>query len=199
MKRALDVVFSLANLIAFAPILVAIACAISLTSKGPVLFRQRRIGKDGRPFTILKFRSMTNDPHAPTVTAVGQFLRISSLDELPQLANILIGDMSFVGPRPLMPRDQPCDCRTKRIRGSVRPGLTGLAQVSGRNRLTDAERFELDRSYVAAQSTALDLQILFTTLVRVATCDGAQAGPHSRPTANILDRRWNDLYSAASK
>ncbi len=149
----------------------------------PVLFRQIRSGRDTRPFELVKFRTM-RDAHdrqgrplldEERLTALGRFLRASSLDELPELWNIIRGDMSLVGPRPLLPDYLPfyLDCQARRH--EVRPGLTGLAQVNGRNAQSWEERFKLDVHYVDSQSFWGDMQILFLTVWRVVSRDGISA------------------------
>lgn len=149
----------------------------------PVLFRQRRPGLMGRSFTLLKFRTMTNErgsdgaelPDSQRLTAFGRFLRASSIDELPELWNVLRGDMSLVGPRPLLEEYLPLYNDRQRTRHLVRPGLTGWAQVNGRNSLGWAERFELDVWYVENASFFLDLKILWLTVLTVITSDGISA------------------------
>ena len=174
-KRALDVVVAAATLIALAPLLGAIAVAIRATLGSPILFRQTRIGLRERPFTILKFRTMrepcpgevwfrTNDER---VTRLGRFLRTSSLDELPELWNVFRGDMSLVGPRPLLPEYLEEYTPEERRRHDVRPGITGWAAVHGRNVLPFRERLRLDVWYVAHRSSALDLRILMRTVTQV--------------------------------
>jgi lipopolysaccharide/colanic/teichoic acid biosynthesis glycosyltransferase len=194
-KRLLDVVLSSILLVDLLPIMGLCALAIRLESRGPILYRQRRIGKDGRPFTMLKFRSMFADADASShqefvakfirgsadgqltgngqvyklvndarVTRVGRWLRKTSLDELPQLLNVLRGEMSLVGPRPPLPYElehyTPADLR----RLDAKPGITGLWQVSGRNKTTFSEMVALDLEYVRTQSLRLDISILLRTI-----------------------------------
>ncbi|HUO48992.1 MAG TPA: sugar transferase [Acidimicrobiales bacterium] len=193
-KRALDVVASAAGIMVLSPVLACIALAIRVTSSGPVLFRQTRIGRDGNEFSMLKFRTMhvqqvvthpSSQPGTaavgpfpklkddPRITSVGRLLRRKSLDELPQLFNVLLGSMSLVGPRPFVPEDailiDGWACR----RYSMPPGITGLWQVSGRNDLTFDEMSRLDQLYVSHWSLLLDLRILFRTVRVVATGYGA--------------------------
>ncbi len=177
MKRLFDFVLSLMALLMLWPVLVVIAIAIRLTSSGTAVFTQTRAGKDGRPFTIYKFRTMRleADPYGvspkngedPRLTRMGHFLRETSLDELPQLLNVLQGAMSLVGPRPLYvsQMDEWDEPQKKRLK--VRPGLTGLAQISGRANLTMEQKLELDVQYVEMQSFTFDLQILWQTLYQV--------------------------------
>ena len=157
LKRRFDVVGAIGGLIVFAPVMAAIAAAILLADGRPLLFRQTRLGRGRRPFTILKFRTMRNEE----VTAIGRLLRSTGLDELPQLVNVLWGELSAVGPRPLMAAD------VRRLgwtdpaydfRWSVPPGLTGLAQVAGARSARHALR--LDRSYIARQSLQLDIRLV---------------------------------------
>jgi len=176
-KRLFDLLVSGLLLLVLAPLLVGVGVAIRLGSRGPALFRQERAGKDGRPFMFYKFRTMRLevDPFGPSpksgadprLTRLGRFLREYSLDELPQLVNIVKGDMSLVGPRPLyVAQIAEWDERQKR-RLLVKPGLTGLAQISGRGALTREEKLDLDVQYVERASLGLDAWILLVTFVRV--------------------------------
>jgi exopolysaccharide biosynthesis polyprenyl glycosylphosphotransferase len=182
------------GLLAISPLLLAIAVAIRLSDKGPALFTQARVGKDGGQFKIYKFRTMVVDAEArladlqarnesdgvlfkmrddPRITAVGAWLRRWSLDELPQLLNVLLGDMSLVGPRPALPREAEQYADHVRRRLVVKPGVTGLWQVSGRSNLTWDESVRLDLRYVENWSFALDMQILWKTLAAVSKKSGA--------------------------
>jgi len=164
-------------LVLLAPLLLAIALAIRLSSSGPALFVQQRAGKGGKPFALYKFRTMRLDvepfgpspksPEDPRLTRIGRWLRERSLDELPQLVNVLKGDMSLVGPRPLYVSQVAEWNERQRRRLSVRPGLTGLAQVSGRGALTREEKLECDVQYVEQVSLRLDAVILLKTLARL--------------------------------
>jgi len=175
-KRALDVVLSAGALLVGWPVLLAIALAIRRTSPGPVLFKQERAGRHMRPFTMYKFRTMRvgaapygvspGSPEDPRLTPLGRWLRETSLDELPQLWNILKGDMSLVGPRPLYMSQARAFTERQRRRLQVRPGLTGLAQVRGRGEVPHEEKLEIDVQYVERMSLVLDLKILCRTLVR---------------------------------
>lgn len=178
----LDVAVSGAALAMSWPVLLGVAAVVRTQLGAPVLFRQRRPGRNGVPFTILKFRTMT-DARAPNgellsdgerLTAVGRWLRSSSLDELPELLNVLRGDMSLVGPRPLLDRYRPFFSTRERTRESVRPGITGLAQVLGRNRLAWSERLEADARYVETLSLRGDLRILLDTVLAVASARGVE-------------------------
>jgi len=159
------------------------AAAVGLTSPGPIVFRQERIGRGGIPFTILKFRTMINStnpvhPEADRITTVGRWLRRTSLDELPQLWNVLIGEMSMVGPRPTLAYQVERYTPKQWERLSVLPGITGLAQVRGRNGIPWSDRIDFDLEYVEIQSLRLDLRILCLTLLAVCKRDGAEG--HSR-------------------
>jgi len=193
-KRLIDVVVSVVGLILLSPTMAAISLAIKLDSPGPVLFRQTRIGKDGVPFTVLKFRSMRKDAEEkldellplnevagpifkmrddPRVTRVGKLLRRSSLDELPQLINVLRGEMSLVGPRPPLPDEVAMyeDWHRRRLEAS--PGITGLWQVSGRSEIPFDEMVMLDIYYIENWSVGMDLNILLRTIPAVLTGGGA--------------------------
>ena len=180
LKRVMDVsIASLALIMLSIPMLIA-ACAVRLKMGGPVLFRQLRPGLKGRPFEVLKFRTMTDArdergqplPDEQRLTATGRWLRRLSLDELPQLINVLRGDMSLVGPRPLLMEYLPLYTPEQARRHDVPPGITGWAQVNGRNAVDWEERFRLDVWYVDHQSLWLDLKILGLTLARVLGGDG---------------------------
>ena len=179
-KRVFDVVASGLLLLATSPVQAAVGVAIALTNGRPVLFTQDRPGRDGEVFRLWKFRSMRaerfpGEPDAARLTSLGRFLRSTSLDELPELWNVFKGDMSLVGPRPLrvsyLGRYTPRQAR----RHEIRPGITGLAQVSGRNLLTWDERFELDVNYVDTCSLGLDCLIIGRTLLEVAKRTGISA------------------------
>jgi lipopolysaccharide/colanic/teichoic acid biosynthesis glycosyltransferase len=173
-KRTLDLAVASAVAVVASPLLAGIAAAIKLDDRGPIFFRQERIGLHGRPFRIVKFRTLAGAPPQepidylisaadPRITGVGRFLRRWSLDELPQLWNVLRGEMSIVGPRPTLRYqvEQYDDFQRRRL--EVRPGVTGWAQVSGRNELPWPERIELDVWYVENRSLWLDLRILAAT------------------------------------
>jgi lipopolysaccharide/colanic/teichoic acid biosynthesis glycosyltransferase len=189
-KRAFDVVVSAAALLVAALPMALLAVAVRLTMGSPVLFRQVRPGLGGRPFAILKFRTMRDggEPDAERITRLGRFLRETSLDELPELLNVLRGDMSLVGPRPLLvaylDRYTPEQAR----RHEVRPGLTGLAQVSGRNATTWEQRLALDVEYVDSRSFALDLRIIGRTVRAVLAREGIAADGHATMPEFLGDR-----------
>lgn len=174
-KRLFDIVVSATALILLAPLLVLVAVLVRLFLGAPVLFRQTRSGKGQAPFTILKFRTMTDERDAfgqllsdtHRLTRFGRFLRATSLDELPELLNVLWGDMSLVGPRPLLPRYDPYYRDEERKRFDVLPGITGWAQINGRNGLSWEQRFTLDAWYADACGFWLDIKILFLTIGKV--------------------------------
>jgi len=190
LKRLLDLAVAAAGLLLSSPLLLAVAAAIRLRMGAPVLFRQVRPGLHGRPFEVLKFRTMSEAagpdgrplPDAERLTALGRLLRRTSLDELPQLWNVLRGDLSLVGPRPLLMRYLSRYSPEQARRHEVCPGITGWAQVNGRNALTWEEKFRLDVWYVEHWSLALDLRILALTAWRVLRGAGvAQAGHATMP------------------
>ena len=177
-KRAFDLAASALALLLLSPVLLAVAAAIALEDGAPVLFRQRRVGQGGRTFDMLKFRSMVKNAAAqgpyftqaadPRITRVGRFIRRTSIDELPQIFNVLTGDMSLVGPRPDVPAQRSLyrDADWAQ-RCSVRPGITGLAQALLRSEGTEADRLALDLRYTREVSVWLDLKIMFWTLGRL--------------------------------
>ncbi len=177
MKRFLDFFFSLIALILLSPVMLVISFLVLISSGRPVIFRQERVGYSNRLFTIYKFRTMkdgmrqtktedlTDDEVENDITFVGKILRKLSLDELPQLLNILKGDMSFVGPRPLIPQEAEIrKLRKKYNVYSVRPGITGWAQVNGRDLITDEQKAKLDKEYVKKHSIIMDIKIMFKTV-----------------------------------
>lgn len=174
-KRMLDIFFSLLSIIILSPVLLIVALLVRVKLGSPVLFKQRRPGMDEEVFTILKFRTMTSEkdsngellPDTMRLTKFGKFLRAASLDELPELFNILKGDMSFVGPRPLSVKYLPYYDEIERHRHAVRPGLTGLAQVNGRNTTSWEQRFAYDVEYVNNMSLSLDFKIIIKTFLVV--------------------------------
>ena len=169
------------------PLLLITAILIRIKLGSPVFFRQLRIGKDERPFYILKFRSMLSGdaPDDKRLTPFGQWLRATSIDELPELWNILTGKMSLVGPRPLLPQYLGHYSPRERLRHTMRPGITGLAQVNGRNALTWDARLELDAQYVEKFNFTNDLRILWRTAAVVLYRDGISAEGHV--TMGLLD------------
>ncbi|MBM3409170.1 MAG: sugar transferase [Betaproteobacteria bacterium] len=183
MKRAFDLITATVLLVALALPLALLALFIRIRLGSPVLFRQQRPGLHGKLFLMVKFRTMTDArnaqgellPDAERLTTVGRALRASSLDELPELWNVLCGDMSLVGPRPLLPEYLPLYNQHQARRHEVRPGITGWAQVNGRNALSWEDRFDLDVWYVDHRSFALDLRILALTLRKVLLREGISA------------------------
>ena len=188
LKRAVDIVGSGLALILLAPLLAWIAWRVRHELGTPVTFRQERPGLHGRPFHLIKFRSMTNArdavgnllPDASRLTPFGQWLRATSLDELPELVNVFLGEMSLVGPRPLLMEYLPFYSEEELVRHSVRPGITGLAQVNGRNEAPWDDRLRLDVEYVRTRSLSLDLTILAKTVLKVIRRDGVDVVPATR-------------------
>jgi lipopolysaccharide/colanic/teichoic acid biosynthesis glycosyltransferase len=186
-KRLFDLAVGCAALAVAAPVLAVVAAAVRVGLGSPVLFKQQRPGQGGKPFTILKFRTMTDarDPSgrlrsdAERLTRLGKWLRASSLDELPELVNVVRGDMSLVGPRPLLVQYLDRYSQRQAQRHDVRPGITGLAQVRGRNALDWSTRLALDVEYVETHSLALDLRIAFETLLTVVRRSGISADGHA--------------------
>lgn len=184
-KRAIDVAGCLLGLLLFAPVMLGATVYIYLKMGLPLLFRQQRTGVDGELFTMLKFRTMhagADLPDADRLTRAGALLRSWSLDELPQLWNVLRGEMSLVGPRPLLPEYLSYYGSFQRRRLEVKPGITGWAQVSGRNALGWEEKFRLDVWYVDHASIGLDLAILVTTVRKVLRRDGISEMGHVTAT-----------------
>ena len=185
LKRSVDVGAAAVGLVATAPIMAGTATAVAVTMGLPVTFRQQRVGEKERIFHILKFRSMRDpvDPNHPEpdhqrITKLGAFLRSTSLDELPQLLNVLKGDMSLVGPRPLLVRYLERYDSRQRTRHAVLPGITGWAQVNGRNKASWADKFEHDAWYVENWSLVLDAKILLKTAKTVVLREGVAADQH---------------------
>ncbi|MER7403024.1 exopolysaccharide biosynthesis polyprenyl glycosylphosphotransferase [Streptomyces sp. NPDC000070] len=193
-KRVLDIVLALLALILLSPVFLVTACAIKLSSPGPVLFRQERVGRDGKPFSMLKFRSMGRDAerersayldlnecsgplfkigHDPRTTPVGHVLRRWSIDELPQLLNVIHGEMSLVGPRPPLPEECEHYGPRERQRLLVKPGITCVWQVSGRSDVEFAEQVRMDLHYIADWNLLLDIALLVRTVPAVLGRRGA--------------------------
>lgn len=187
-KRIIDILLAFIGIIVLSPIFLILAIVIKYTSKGPVLFKQIRVGKDNKPFKILKFRSMyvETPKDMPThmlenpdafITNVGRIMRKTSLDELPQLWNILVGDMSIIGPRPSLPNQLDLnDLRDKNGASSIRPGLTGLAQVSGRDELEIEAKAGFDGQYANEITLLKDTSLFLKTIFSVFTSDGVKEG-----------------------
>ncbi len=189
-KRIFDLLVAGSALLLLSPILLVVALLVRVKLGSPVLFRQQRPGLHGKPFMMMKFRTMIDAfdrdgqplPDAQRLTPFGRWLRASSLDELPELLNILRGDMSLVGPRPLLMRYLPLYSPEQARRHDVRPGLTGWAQINGRNALTWDEKFALDLWYVEHRSFLLDLRILWLTVLKVVRREGiSSAGEATMP------------------
>jgi lipopolysaccharide/colanic/teichoic acid biosynthesis glycosyltransferase len=186
-KRLFDVVGSSLALVVLSPIMAAVAALVRTKIGSPILFRQVRPGRNGEPFRIVKFRTMTDDEGSDgsllsdedRLVEAGRLLRRWSLDELPELFNVILGDMSLVGPRPLLMEYLPRYTEEQARRHEMRPGLTGLAQISGRNELPWDQRFELDVWYIDNWSMWLDLKILVATLGRVLTGRGVSRQGHA--------------------
>lgn len=185
-KRLFDIVASALGLLVLSPVIIIVAWQIRKKLGSPVLFRQVRPGRDGQPFEMVKFRTMRDAvddqgkplPDSERLTPFGQFLRSTSLDELPELWNVLKGDMSLVGPRPLLMEYLPLYNAEQYRRHEARPGVTGWAQINGRNALSWEDKFKLDVWYVDNQSLWLDIKILFLTVKKVLVRDGISAADH---------------------
>lgn len=190
-KRVIDVFISLFALVVLLPFFLVIIVAIRLTRKGPAIFKQERAGKNGKPFIFYKFRTMklNIDPFGaspksgddPRLTKAGKFLREHSLDELPQLFNVLKGDMTIIGPRPLYVSQMAEWNERQRKRLLVKPGLSGLAQISGRGELTQEDKLEFDVKYVETASLWLDIKIIFMTIAQML----------GRKNKNIYEKRYS--------
>lgn len=186
LKQIIDYGAALIGLLLLSPVLIGIAVIIRIIMGKPVLFRQTRPGRDGKPFTMLKFRSMKDIrddhgallPDSERLTKFGDFLRSTSLDELPELINVIKGDMSLVGPRPLLMEYLDRYSSEQVRRHEVRPGITGWAQVNGRNTLSWTKRFEHDVWYVDNWSMWLDIKIIWLTIVKVLAREGISAQDH---------------------
>ena len=182
LKRAFDIVFSACWLVGFAPLLLVVAILVRLRLGSPVLFVQERPGLRAKPFRMVKFRTMTDErgpdgellPDEQRLTSFGRFLRATSLDEFPEMWNVLLGDMSVVGPRPLLMRYVPRYSAFQARRMEVKPGVTGWAQINGRSAIGWDEKFALDVWYVDHRSFWLDMKIVFLTFFKVLARSGAE-------------------------
>jgi sugar transferase EpsL len=187
LKRVLDITFSLSALTLALPLICLIGLSLFLTVGRPIFFRQRRPGYLGSPFWVLKFRTMSNDrdnygrllPDDERLTKIGRLLRALSIDELPQLLNVLRGEMSLVGPRPLLMEYMKLYTPIEKRRHDVLPGITGWAQINGRNALTWKKKFELDVWYVENWGLALDVKILLLTIIAVISRKGVRKQGHA--------------------
>ena len=183
LKRIIDIIGALVGLIVSSPIMLIVSLIIYLTMGRPVFFKQLRPGLNGKPFVIYKFRTMLDLkdkdgnllPDEKRITAIGKFLRSTTLDELPEFWNVLKGDMSLVGPRPLLMEYLPRYTPEQARRHNVKPGMTGWAQVNGRNAITWEEKFKLDVWYVDNWNIPLDLKIIFLTILKVFKREGVSA------------------------
>lgn len=191
LKRAFDIVVSAIALIMLTviPVMIIVPIVIKLTSKGPVIFKQKRIGKGGKPFTMYKFRTMITEQYdkdgkeimsEDRITKIGKVLRKTSLDELPQLFNVLGGSMSIIGPRPMLDYQAPRCIGEENLRFEMRPGLTGLAQVKGRNNIIWEERIQFDIEYYKTFTFWLDITILVKTVLLVFKKQGTEVKPEYR-------------------
>lgn len=196
-KRVLDTLLALIILIVLLPIFLIVAIAVKVSSKGPVLFKQTRVGRSRRTFTIYKFRTMLTE--APKdcppymfdnpdiyITKVGNFLRKSSIDELPQVLNVLKGEMSFIGPRPATPKEEELN-QLRDVYGvfTVRPGITGWAQINGRDEMYIDRKAKLDGEYVQKMSFLFDMKIFFLTIVKVFKREGIMEGKYEGDNASV--------------
>ncbi|MEC5423406.1 sugar transferase [Virgibacillus sp. C22-A2] len=180
LKRPMDFILSLAAIVVFCPLLLTVAILVRIKLGSPILFKQKRPGRNEKIFTMYKFRTMTDEknaneellPDSVRLTKFGKLLRVTSLDELPELFNILKGDMSIVGPRPLRVDYLPYYNKKQKHRHDVQPGLSGLAQVNGRNALTWEEKFDFDVQYVENVSFILDCKIIIQTILKVFKREG---------------------------
>ena len=186
-KKLFDLGATLLGLVFLSPMILLIALLVRFNHGSPVLFRQMRPGRNGESFEMLKFRTMTNArdaasnllPDDQRLTKLGRFLRFTSLDEIPELINVLNGDMSLVGPRPLLVKYLDRYSAEQARRHEVKPGITGWAQVNGRNAITWEEKFALDAWYVDHQSIVLDIKILAMTVLKVLRREGVSASGHA--------------------
>lgn len=207
-KRLFDLAAGVAIGVVTLPIQAAVAVAVARKLGRPVLFRQERPGLDGKPFELVKFRTMTDTrdstgnllPDRDRLPAFGQFLRSTSLDELPEIYNVIKGEMSLVGPRPLLMQYLDRYSEVERRRHVVRPGITGFAQINGRNEANWAEKFALDLEYVDRVSFRLDLAIIMATILPVFTRRGVSAKNHASAAEFFADddhrRNWENLRGA---
>jgi sugar transferase EpsL len=204
-KRLLDLALAIVGLILCAPIFALVALLVQIKLGWPVFFLQERPGLHGRPFTLIKFRTMTDErdeagnllSDSERMTRLGRLLRSTSLDELPELINVLKGEMSLVGPRPLLLRYMPYFTTRERLRFEALPGITGLAQINGRNAAPWEDRFALDVSYVEQRSLLLDVKILAYTLLQVLRRKDVQPDPGLAVMALDEERRRTVSASAS--
>lgn len=182
-KRGIDFLLALTGFICIFPLFAGVMISLYFANKGSVFFRQARPGLNGKVFQVIKFKTMTDEkdaqgkllPDKDRLTKIGKFVRSTSLDELPQLLNVITGDMSLIGPRPLLVKYLPLYTKEQARRHEVRPGITGWAQVNGRNAISWEQKFEYDVWYVDHVSFALDVKIIFLTLKKVLVREGINA------------------------
>lgn len=206
LKRFFDIVFALQLLILLFPIMLIIAIVIKLDSNGPAIFKQVRSGKNNKEFMLYKFRSMTCDndiydkSREDQITKVGSFIRKTSLDELPQLFNILKGEMSFIGPRPWIVDYAKNFTKHQMRRLEVLPGITGLAQVNGRNNLNILDRIEIDIKYVDNMNMYMDIKILFKTIIGILKKEGFSNTKYAiHEELRILKEQKNKIENKVNK
>ena len=206
-KRVIDLVGASVLFVLLLPIWAVLYVLIRTQLGAPVIFSQPRLGKNEKIFDVIKFRSMTDEkdgngnllPDEMRLTKFGSFLRKTSLDEIPQLLNIIKGDMSFIGPRPLVVMNLPYFTEEEHHRHDVRPGITGLAQINGRNNLTNDEKFALDLKYVKNITFWNDVKIVLTTIVKVLTCSDINVVTHADTLCIERAHMLKDKNSAAPK
>lgn len=199
-KPFLDFLAALIGLLLLSPIFLVVTLALLFANNGKPFFFQKRPGKNERIFNIIKFKTMNDKkdaqgnllPDAERLTTVGKWVRKTSLDELPQLINVLKGDMSFIGPRPLLVKYLPYYTKKERLRHTVRPGITGLAQVNGRNTLAWNDRLMMDVQYVENLSAALDLKVFFKTLKKVLLRENVVLAPDTK-LKDLNDERADSI------
>lgn len=205
LKRAIEIILSLSGLIFLMPIYLVIIILVRTNLGSPIFFKQKRPGLNNKVFNIYKFRTMTNDhdhygnllPDETRLTKFGRFLRSTSLDELPSLWSVLKGDMSLIGPRPLLVEYLPFFSEKQARRHEVRPGITGWAQVNGRNAISWEEKFELDVWYVDNLSITIDIKILWLTIIRVLFRDGIS--PDNKDIMPRFDTMMNERKDSNEK
>lgn len=195
LKRPLDLLMAIFGLLILSPLLLVTVIVLAISFKGNPFFTQKRPGKNEKIFSVLKLKTMTDEKDAngqllsdtDRLTPIGIFIRKTSIDELPQLINVLKGDMSLIGPRPLLIRYLPYHTEREKKRFLIRPGITGLAQVSGRNFITWEDRFAKDVEYVENLTFAMDVRIFWLTLKKVISSHDIEVDPQANPNMNFLD------------
>ena len=198
-KRIIDFIAASLLIVCLFPVFAAVALAVRIKMGSPVMFTQRRPGKNEKIFRVMKIRTMTSEkdsngnllPDSVRLTKLGAFLRKTSLDEIPQIINVIKGDMSFIGPRPLLVEYLPYYTEEEKLRHSVRPGITGLAQINGRNNTTWEKKFSYDINYVKNISFLLDAKIAFLTIVKVLKRSDIQTANTEQPLNIVRERKWH--------